>query len=164
MDRLTLGDKLVAGGGLLFLVLSFIPPWAKIEVEGFGGAGGSFSDFSAWDYGILLKGALILAIVYAGAVIAKAFGVELPAMPAVSNVALGGAIVVLFLLQVLLGPPDDGGGFFGVEISRGLMMFIAIIPVAAIGYGSYLKMSEEGGSVPQYGGTTPTAPPPPPAP
>lgn len=160
MDRLTLGDKLVAGGGLALLVLSFLKPWATVSVEGFDVPGAS-ADAGAWDFGILLKGALILAILYAGIVIAKAAGVDLPAMPPVAHVGLGGAVLVLLLIQVLIGPPSDGAELFGVDVSRGLMLFIAIIPAAAVAYGGYLKWQEaESGAGPMGG---PAAPPPPPA-
>ena len=162
MDRLSLGEKLMAGGGLVLFVFSFFGSWVK--VSGVGGVGSV--SFNAWDgYGFILKLGILVGLVLAGAIIAKAAGVTLPDMPPVVWTILAGIVVVTFLLTLAIGPNDEGAEFLGVDIERGIFLFLAIIPVAAVGYGGYLKMQEtEGGGATAIGGATPPPPAAPPGP
>jgi hypothetical protein len=169
MDRLSTGDKWVAGGGIVLLVLSFLKPWAEFDVGQFGDLAGVVDvEGSAWSefFGFFpLKLGLILAILALGYVGAKAAGVELPTVPPITYVAVGGAIFLLVLLTVLVGPVGSEFRVGDAGIERGFWLWVSILPAAAMAWGGYLLMQEE-----TPGTTTPTSPyggqasPPPPPP
>ena len=167
MDRLSTGDKFVAGGGIVLLVLSFLKPWAESDVGQFGDIPGVGDvEGSAWSefYGFFpLKLALILAIVAVGIGLAKAAGVEVPTVPPITFVAVGGGILLLVLLTMLIGPRGSEIQFGGIGIERGLWLWVSIIPAAAMAWGGYMLMQEESTGAPprttSYGGEAPPPPP-----
>jgi hypothetical protein len=141
-DKISKGERMVLISGAALFILSFIKPWAKLDLGGAGQLlGGISASFSAWDYGFFpLKLALILSLIGVGLVIAKLAGAS-PNVPPTTHAALGGLTLVLILLQVLIGPPDAG---IVDVVDRGIMLFIALIPAAAQAYGGYLVLQEAG--------------------
>src|SRR3954468_7573298 len=83
LSALSTGEKLSLGGGLAFVISTFLP-WIKVSVKGVGGlgGGGSSSNSALSDpasiWGIL---ALVVAIVLAGIIIARVMDMQLPALP-----------------------------------------------------------------------------------
>lgn len=140
MDRLSLGEKIFGASGLLLFILSFMGLWAKVEVEGSGAD--LTQRFSAWDaYGILVKLALVLALVGGALVIAKAANVSMD-IPW-SNVyrAIGVIVAALMVLALVVGPDETGSGSLGgvsVEISRGLGLFIGALLGLAMAAGAWM--------------------------
>lgn len=140
LNRLSLGEKILGVSALALFLLSFVAQWVKVEAEG-GGA--SFTaKGNAWDgYGILLKLGLLLALIAAGLVIARAANVSLE-IPW-SNVYRGLAIATLVLvaLTLVIGP-DESGSFSNelgrVEISRGIALFVGTLLAAAMAAGAWM--------------------------
>jgi len=162
LNRLSRGEQIVGGASLLMLILSFLPMWAKYEVEAFG-----FSDsqrFSLWSdaFNFVPKLGLILLLVALGLVIARAMGANLtlPVGFGLAYVALCGVAALTTILTLLIGPREFGlGGAAGLEISRGLLLLIGwIVPLAATA-GGYLHMQEETSGAGPVMPTTPAAPP-----
>lgn len=159
MNRLSMGERIAGGAAMLLLITSFIPLWAKYEVNAdFGGA----SRFSAWSgaFNFLMKLALILALVVATLVIAKAANVDLTSVPPVVLLGAAGLSFVLILLMLLIGPREFGLGGFGVEVSRGLLLFLGVLLSGAMAGGAFLHFQAAGGTR----AMGPAASPPPPTP
>lgn len=150
LNKLTKGERILGISALLLLILSFLPLWAKLEIEtGLEGFDGT-TRYSAWSaaFGFMMKLALILAIVALVLVAIRAAGtsMNLP-VPAWQIYAVcAGITLVLLLITVLTGPVGDQGDIGGYEWSRGLAIFIAPLLGAGMAYGAFLTMSEEGAS------------------
>lgn len=136
LDRLSTGEKIVAGSGILILILSFISPWAKCC------EGGLFeASLNAWDgYGFLLKLGILLAFVAAVIAILKAFGTNLSLpMPAGTFYLILAGINALFtLLYVVIGPQ-----FAGVDGERGFLLFVGLALALVQTYGAWAHRGTE---------------------
>ena len=141
LDRLSFGEKLLGVSGLALFVLSFVGYWIKAEVD-FGGNEVTERG-NAWDgYGFPLKLALILGLVAGILVLARAANANL-ALPW-SNVYRGiaGATLVLVVLTFVVGPEESG--FEGVEISRGILLFVGTLLSLAMAAGAWMHTEEPG--------------------
>jgi hypothetical protein len=145
VDRLTQGEKLLGVSALWLYIISFIGFWAELEFEG----GGTRSEFSvsAWDgYGLEIRLALILALVAAGLVAARAVGVDLPVAGGLVYLVIGGLTLLLMLLTALVGPDESGSGLgllsrlpsgSHIEVSRAVGLFVGTVFAAAMVAGGY---------------------------
>ena len=136
INALSLSEKLVAGGGILMFIASFLD-WFSYSELGFSfGSDGWSAPGSIWS-----SLAIIVSIVLAGIIIATKFGnVAMPALPqnlTWAQVWGGGAaiVVVCILLKAWRIMAVPVGGY-------GLGFFIAVIAAAAIGYGGWLLYSQ----------------------
>lgn len=166
MNRLSMGERLAGGAAVLLLITSFIPLWAKYEISADFGEFGDFSTadrFSAWSgaFNFLMKLALILALVVAALVIAKAASVDVSAIPPVALLGAAGLSFLLILLMLLIGPQEFGLAGPGLEVSRGPMLLVGAILSAAMAGGAFLHFQGAGGTAAM--GPAPTPPPAPPA-
>lgn len=154
LNKLPLGSKLVAGLGILELLLLLIVPWHSVD-RGFDtltlGALEGDADAVAWPAFL----ALILIIAVVAVVLIRAFSPQtnLPELPISWNQAIFYATIavpVLLLLKLLL---------FADFIS--FWAYILILIGAGMAYGGFLVSQEpEESAAPPYPG--PGAPPPPP--
>ena len=166
MKKLSAGERIVLFASAALVILSFVPLWASysFEAEGLSGFDTSQS-FSAWSgaYGFLGKLGIILAAVALGLVIARLVGASFT-FPAVTYVGLGAGSTVLLLIAVLTGPEDGGLGSIaaaaaGLDISRGILLFVGVVLAAAIAVGGYMHMQAEGTTAGVHGAATPPPPP-----
>ena len=170
LKKLTKGEQILGGSALLLFILSFLPLWAKVEVDIPDVPGvdlGSVDDsqrFNLWDsYGFMAKLAIFLALVAVIVILVRAAGNAVKPPVPFWQIYLGcaGLALLLMLISALTGPAGGGGGF-GVEVSRGLIGLLGgIVLSAAMAFGAYMHMQEEGGSLSSPG--TSANPPPPPA-
>jgi hypothetical protein len=172
LARLTKGERILGISALVLSVLSFLPLWAKLEYDTGGAEIPGFDDdqgFSAWSelFGFLLKLALVLTIIALVIVIVRAVGTNLNLPVPAWQIYLGTTVLalLLFLITVLTGPKGDQGDFGVFEYSRGIALFLAPVLAAAMAYGAYLHMQQEGGSPRDMtsglsGGPSNTPPPP----
>lgn len=139
MDRineLSTGEKLIAGGGIVLLIASFLP-WYKVTA--------SFGDFSVsasangWEapgavFSIL---AVIIGIVLAAAVLGPKFGnMQLPDLGSVTwgqAFAAGGIAAIVLVIIKFLNESDS--------LSYGF--YLGLLAAAALAAGGYLMYSEE---------------------
>lgn len=145
LDRLSTGEKIVAGSGILIFILSFIKPWAKVSVFG------SSVSFNAWDgYGFLIKLGLLLALVAAVLAIIKAFGtnLNLPASAGVLYLVLAGLDALFLLLGVIIGPAGTDVVPAGIDVSRGFLLFVGFILALIQTYGAWSHRQTEGTTAP----------------
>ena len=168
LNRLTNGEKLVLYCSGALVVLSFVPLWASYSFEPIGGLEGidTSQSFNAWSgaYNFLVKLAILCALVAVGLVIGKAAGASL-SLPPATYLGLGGAATLFLLIGILTGPEDGGIGAFGelvgLDVSRGILLFVGLILAAGAAYGGYQHMQGLPGSTTTIGGRQ--APPAPPA-
>jgi hypothetical protein len=141
LNTLSNGEKLIAGGGILMLIASFLP-WYKIDLD-FGEFGSASASASGWEspgalWSIL---ALICGIAMAAAVLLPKFAnVVLPDLGSVTwpqaFLGLGVAALVFVLLKLLNESSYMSYGFF-----------LGIIAAIALAAGGYLYFTENGGKL-----------------
>jgi len=160
LNKLSTGDKVIAGSGILFLISMFLPWWGL----DFGDLGSASN--SGWDY--FLTGILPLLIVIAMVAVIYITRFTTTALPKPplpwSQVFLiaGGVVAVLLVLRVIIGSSEGSGGF-EVDLDRMWGLWVALLAALGVGAGGFLKSKEPEveAAGPQYGGPG-TAPPPPP--
>jgi hypothetical protein len=163
INRLNTGEKVIGVSGILLLIFSFFP-WLGFSYAGFS------ASKSAWTFTLCWL-AVVLGVLMAGYVIAKAAGVDVPDLGNVkwAHVLLGVAIVafVFILIKVIVGPSTGGVDISGTGVSKDRKVGIFLGLLASIGLvaGAYLNAKETGDLPGSLGGASGgTAPPPPPAP
>jgi hypothetical protein len=163
INKLNTGEKVIGISGILLLIFSFFP-WL-------GFSAGPFSvSKSAWTFTLCWL-AVILGVLMAGYVIAKAAGVDLPDLGSVkwAHLLMGVAIVafVFILIKVIVGPSTGGVSLSGTGVSkdRKIGIFLGLIASAGLVVGAYLNGKETGDLPGALGGGAGSAPPPaPPSP
>ena len=176
LSRLRRGEKIAAGAAVLLFILMFFD-WYDVSVDA-----GPFGDFSvggsAWQaFGILDIYLLVVVLAAIGLAVLTATE-RSPALPVTGAVILTAlaALGTLLVLYRLINTPIDVDG---LDVGRTIWAFLGLIAVAAITYGGYLSMRDEGTSLtdvkeqaraafdapaPKDEGATSAPPPPPPAP
>lgn len=141
LNKLTMGDKIVAGTGIFLVISLLFLPWHNIDF----GFGASFSRTGVQSpnafFGWL---ALLLAIALVGSIVAeKLMGTSLPDLPVPwSDARFFGALAVLGLLVLKLVFEFDWLGFGA---------WLSLLLAAGMAYGGFL--------IKQEGPSTSTAPP-----
>jgi hypothetical protein len=160
LNKLSLGDKIIAVSGILLLIFSFFP-WL-------GFSAGTFSESrSAWTFTLCWL-AVVLGVVCVVYVVLKMQDVALPELGSVkwSHIILGIAIVafLFILIKVIVGPSTGGVdiGQFGVSKERKIGIFLGLIASAGLVAGAYLNVKEAGELPGALGGNKGGAAPPPP--
>lgn len=143
LNKLTLGDKIIAGSFLAFFIFLFLP-WFSISVSGFdfGGSG----DASGWDVDFLWSTLpfLLGLVMVAQIAIDRFTTVDLPELPVTwgqVHLGLGGLAALLVLLKLLIGESNDF-----VDISRAYGLFLATLAAIGLAAGGFFKMQEDDGS------------------
>jgi len=166
VNRLNTGEKLAGAAGIALLLIMFIFDWFTVDV------GGGFADISvggnAWETMELIRFILLLAA-FAGIALAIAAAsqsqVDLPIALSAITAGLGILAVVLVIFRII-SPPDGGADEFGVDIGRGIGVFLGLIAAGGVAAGGWMAMQEEGASFSgsPSGGAAPPPPGPPPGP
>lgn len=134
LNKLSLGRKLVLGGGLLLFIDTFLT-WQKVSVS-FGAASVS-ATANAWHgfWGVFLGLMTIVILVWAGA---KAFGVALPAVvpDGLATLALGALIALFAVLKTVTENYSAWGSYLGIVLG------------VAVAAGAWLVFQESGETLP----------------
>jgi hypothetical protein len=159
LNKLSTGDKVIAGSALLFLIAMFLPWWG-LDTE-FGSASNS-----GWDY--FLTGILPLLIVIAMVAVIYITRFTTTALPkpplSWSQLFLvaGGVVAVLLVLRVLIGSSEEALGV-SVDLDRMWGLWVALLAALGIGAGGFLKSKEpEAVDAGRYSPPAPGGTPPPP--
>ena len=137
LEKLTLGEKLVVGGCIAFILVALIFEWTTYGRFGYG----------AFEYpgGTWITFAVILAVILAGFILAVRLGnMSSPALPASWTwgmvYAIGCGLILLFVLvkawRIIAAP---GGGDFAIGFLLGA------VATGAIVYGGYLLYEADKG-------------------
>jgi hypothetical protein len=161
LNKLSTGDKVIAGSGILFLISMFLPWWG-IDTD-FGSGSNSGFDYFLTGWLPLLVVIAMVAVIY----ITRFTTTALPKLPLPwSQVFLiaGGVVAVLLVLRVIIGSSEEA---LGVEIDLDRMwgLWVALLAALGVGAGGFLKSKEpepvesgaygEGGYPPPAPGGTP---------
>jgi hypothetical protein len=145
LGRLRRGEKLAAGAAVLLFILMFFD-WYSVSVS--AGPIGFSVGGSAWQAFDVLDIYLFVVIVAALGLAVLAATERSPALPVTMSVivtalaALGTILVLYRLIDTPVGDVPDG-----VDVSRTIWAFLGLVAVAAITYGGYLSMRDEGTSL-----------------
>jgi hypothetical protein len=140
LNQLSLGEKLVAGGGILMLIASLFDWWHYSSGPFDVGQDGWSAPGSIW--GVL---AILISIILAGIVVAVRLGnVNMPDLPAAWTWGMvygaGAALVVIFMLlkawRIMAAP---AGGF-------GLGFFLGVVAAALVAYGGFVLYNSDRGA------------------
>jgi hypothetical protein len=124
----------VIGGGALVLIASFLPWWSFES--------GPFKvSWSGWDSKFLAWFGILCAIAAAAIVVMRVMGVDLPKLQVgwrTIVLGLAGLSALLILLRFLLNPGN------GVDLSRGIGLFLGLIGSIVAAVFAYLAFAESG--------------------
>jgi len=149
-SRLTTGDIVAGVGGVVLLVSLFLPCYGvSVSASGFSAS----ATGTGWEALGFIDILLFLVSLAAMAIVAaKASGNLSPDVPApVVLLGLGALAVLLVIYRIIDIPAGDVPD--GVDLSRKLGVFIALIGAAAVAYGGWRTNEESPGRV------APTTPP-----
>ncbi len=176
LTRLNQGEKIAGIAGIALLLIMFIFKWFELEASGNVG-GVTFSlggSRNAWgSYGFIDIVLFITVIAAVGLALIKASDTDVSLPVALSAVVAGlGILSVVLIVISLISPPDFGVSGAGIDHKRKIGAFLGLIAAAAVAYGGYLAMQEEGTTFGDQadrlrdrpGGGPGAGPPPPPPP
>lgn len=131
ISKMSTASKILLGGGVLYLIDTFLP-WQKQCVD-LGALGGSFCGSAAGTHGIgIINLLLALAIIVWEAL--SLAGVDIKAPKGQVAAGLAGGLVVFTLLKILVD-----------HQAIALFAFVGIILALVIGYGGWMKFQEPAG-------------------
>jgi len=146
LGRLRRGEQIAAVAAVVLFILMFFD-WYSVSVS--AGPLGDFSvGGSAWEAFDLLDIYLFLVILAALGLAVLTATERSPALPVTGAVivtamaALGTLLVLYRLIDTPIGDVPAG-----VDVGRTIWAFLGLVAVAAITYGGYLSMREEGTSL-----------------
>jgi hypothetical protein len=152
--RLRRSDQIIGAGAVLFFIFLFFFDWYGISsnvasVDGVN-VGGSFS-YNGWHTFTNSRWIWLLTIIVALVAVALRAGLfdfESPVQPAVVVLVLGALSCVLIIYRIVHHPTFNAS-FGGVHTSVGIKIgiWLGLIAAAAITYGGYLAMQDEGASL-----------------
>jgi hypothetical protein len=151
VNRLRRSDWITGGGAVAFFVFLFFFNWYGGSYKGTVPVGGSFGaslSSTGWDTFTNSRWIWLLTIIVAiGAVVLVAGQrkLELPVQPSALVAGLG-ALSTLLILYRIIHHPSGGASFAGASFSYGIKIgiWLGLIAAAAVTYGGYSMMSEEG--------------------
>ncbi|HEX2128070.1 MAG TPA: hypothetical protein VHF58_02525 [Solirubrobacterales bacterium] len=165
MDKLNTGEKIAGIAGIALLLIMFIFDWFSAEAGGAGfevSAGGN-----AWEWFGFIDIVLFLTVLAAIALAAAAATANQVNTPvALSAITAGlGILSTLLILYRIIDPPGGDVEELGVDVGRDIGVWLGLISAAAIAYGGWRAMEEEGTSFSEQrdrlGDDAPPPPPPP---
>lgn len=180
LDRMSTGEKIADAAAVLLFIFMFFE-WFSVDISGGEGLLTISGGFNAWEAFDLIDIVLLVTVIaaIAIAVIRLTDAVVDPPVSMNAIVAVLGGLSTLLILYRIIDPPDFGVDVAGVDIGPSIGAFLGLIAAAAITYGGYRAMQEEGmtfgdvgdqfssgGRGPGAGGPTqpPSSTPPPPPP
>ena len=148
LSRLSLGDKLVALGGIILFIAVLLPWYSYSASTPYGGGSASWSLWSASQgIGIIIMLACIAGV---GILVLRMFEVldlNEQGVPESLVVLIAGGVASLFVLLRVISIPDGGLGFFGaaagISIGRTWGLFVGVIAAALFVGGALMKFQGE---------------------
>lgn len=156
ISKLNQGEKIAGAAGIVLLISLWLTWFTVNGVNGINGAGlpggssvGLGVDRTAWESFSITDLILFLtAVVAIGAAVIKATDASISLPIAASAVVAGLGVVGLLLVVFHLFSKPDYGAPSGINLDVSLAWgyFVGLIAVAAVAYGGYAGMQEEGTS------------------
>jgi hypothetical protein len=150
IGRLRNSHRLIGGGGVALFIFLFFFKWYGVSFGGSlpgGVLGSASSSATGWDAFTSSRWIWLITIIVAlGAVLIAAgtLKFESPVQLSIVVVGLGALSTVLIIYRIVHHPTASVPGFHaGIKIG----IWLGLIAAAAITYGGYLAMNEEGTSL-----------------
>jgi hypothetical protein len=149
VNRLSDGEKIAGISAVLLFIFMFFD-WFGVKVSSSGISAQSVGGGNAWDALDVIPIFLILAIIAVIAMVvvrANDSQITLPVpLSAIATVLSG--LGLLLILYRIIDPPGADSSFSGIEVdvTRKLGVYISFLAAAAMTYGSWRAMQEEGTS------------------
>jgi hypothetical protein len=146
INKLTQGEKVIAGSAIAFLLFTFLP-WYGI---------GSASR-NGWDYFLFGVIPLLLAVVMVAQIgISRFSDTKLPDPPlpwGQIHLIAGGLAALLVLLKLIIGDSVGGGSILGtkipsIDLDRKYGLFLAFLAALGLAAGGFMKSKEPAQSTP----------------
>jgi hypothetical protein len=154
MENLRTGEKIAGAAGVLLLVIMFVFNWFNVsgEVGGLEGSTGvnAWEAFSVIDIVLFITAVAAIALAVVSATQTQ---VNLPVAMSALVAGLGVLATILVLIRIIdppnLNVPDvDLLEDLGVSIGRSIGVWLGLIASAAIAYGGWQAMQEDGPAIP----------------
>ena len=148
VNRLRTGEKIAGAAGIALLLIMFIFGWFSYGEGAFSASG------NAWETMELIRFIILLAAL-AGIALAvvSASNTQVNMPVALSAITAGlGILAVLLIIFRIISPPDFGIGDIAdatgqdFDVGRDIGVFLGLIAAAAVAYGGWKAMEEEGTS------------------
>ena len=149
LSKLTTADKLILGGGIVYLISMFMPWW---------GIDTSFGDAAnnGWDYFLGGWVPLILIIVMVVHVATTRFSdANVPDLPVPwthAHLYAGLAAAIIVVLRLIV-PSDECAAGFCIDLDRKYGLILAALAAIAVAVGGYLKFKDGEDARPATGDT-----------
>ena len=154
LSKLTTSDRLILGGGIVYLIAMFLPWW---------GIDTGFGDYAnnGWDYFLGGWVPLVLILIMAVHVAVTRFSpdTKIPDLPVPWSQAylVAGVVAAVIVVLRLIVPSDECAGGFCIDLDRKFGIIIAVIAAICVAAGSSMKLKEDD-AAPPAGGDTGSAP------
>lgn len=171
-NRISQGEIIAAVAALVLFIVMFIT-WFSLSADGEGeiflDAAGVDTGVNAWQaFGFIDIVLFVTILVAVGGAIVAATATSVNAPVAVSAITAGfGIVSFLLVLFRVISPPGSGDipDAAGIGIDRGIGVWLGLILTAAIAFGGWRAMEDEGVSLADQadrfrGGGSPPPPPP----
>jgi hypothetical protein len=149
-SRLSQGEMIAGIAGLVLLIDLWFK-WYGIKVSGAGGVLKSFSvgvSANAWEaFGFIDILLFLIALIAIGVAVLRAIDrmPEMPYPPATLVAGAGGLAVLLILFRTV-DTPIDTHGLPGIDVTRGIGLWLGLLAAAGITYGGWRAMQEGPGA------------------
>ena len=150
LSKLTTSDKLILGGGIVYLISMFLPWWG-IDTD--------FGDFAnnGWDYFLGGWVPLVIIAIMVGHVAVTRFSpdTKIPDLPVPwgQGYLIAGVVAALIVIGRLLVPSDECAGGFCIDLDRKFGIFVAVIAAICVAAGGSMKLKEDDAAPPAAGDT-----------
>jgi hypothetical protein len=140
LNKLTQGEKVIAGSAIALFIFSFFPWYGKFS-----------GSRNGWDYFLFGVIPVLLGIIMVAQIgISRFTETKLPDMPlswGQVHLIAGSLAAVLVLLKLLIGDKVGGGSVLGtsipsISLDRKFGLFLAVLAAIGLAAGGYLKSRE----------------------
>jgi hypothetical protein len=140
LNKLTQGEKVIAGSAVAFLVFTFLPWYGKFS-----------GSRNGWDYFLFGVIPLLLAVAMVAQIgIARFTDTKLPDPPlpwGQIHLIAGSLAAALVLLKLIIGDSVSGLGI-SIDLDRKYGLYLAFLAAAGLAAGGFLKSKEPAQSTP----------------
>jgi len=149
LQKLSFGQKVFGGAGIVFLISTFLA-WFTISLKGGLSTFRVSGSASGWDIGFLwvrLPFFLVLAgLVVIGLQASGSANLAPKLTRGINFLAVAALTTLLVVLKFLIGE-DFGLGSGGIDVSRGLGLYLGLLAAIALVGGGALLFMEGGGDL-----------------
>jgi hypothetical protein len=149
-NRLNTGELIAGIAGVVLLVDLWFD-WYGVQVSAAGGLLKGFSigvSATAWEaFSVIDIILFLVALIAIGIAVLKAMN-RLPemAVPASTILTIAGGVALILILYRTIDTPVDTHGVNGIDVSRKFGLWLGLLSAAALTYGGWRAMQEEGAS------------------